>query len=71
MDETQLEPISTVADLVAALGGDHEVAAIAGVGRTAVSNWKAWNRIPQRLHYTFFRACQDRGIAWEPPEKAA
>ena len=52
----------TIGDVIDALGGNGEVAALFGVGPSAVSNWRALNRFPARLHYRIAKACEARGI---------
>ena len=57
----------TVDDLVSALGGAKQVAQIAGVGVTAVCNWRRSNRIPPHLYLSFKQACDDRDV--QVPDK--
>ena len=52
----------TVNDVVEQFGGTAKMAEIFGVLPSAVSNWKAANRIPPRLHYRLSRLVQERGI---------
>ena len=60
----------TVADVVKELGGNKAVAERFGVTPPAVSNWKAWNKFPPKLHLTILRECQARGIDYDPaPDK--
>ncbi len=57
----------TVDDLISALGGARQVARIAGVGVTAVCNWRRSNRIPPHLYLSFKNACDDRDV--QVPDK--
>jgi hypothetical protein len=57
----------TASDFIDALGGNAAVAQIAGVGRSAVSNWRKFGRLPPRLYLRFAAAARDRGI--EAPER--
>jgi hypothetical protein len=57
----------TASEFIDALGGASEVAAIAGVGKTAVSNWRKFDRLPPRLYLRFAAAARQRGI--EAPEQ--
>lgn len=56
----------TVKQVIDKLGGNREVAELLGVTPPAVSNWKAFGRFPERLHFRLYKICQDRGI--ELPE---
>ena len=54
--------LCTVADVIDALGGPSEAAKIAGVGRTAVSNWKIRDeRIPPEYFVVFSKVLEKRG----------
>lgn len=53
-------------DVIDALGGNKEVAALFGVGSSAVSNWRSAGRFPERLHLRVYRICQERGIEYDP-----
>lgn len=63
--------LMNVADFIAAIGGNAQAAKIFGVGRTAVCNWKAWDRIPPRLHLRALRLAQRLGIPFDPDPEAA
>lgn len=56
----------TVSDVIDALGGNTPVAALFGVGTSAVSNWRAQGEFPQRIHYRLARECERRGVALDP-----
>tara|TARA_R100001244_G_scaffold2541_1_gene3934 strand:- start:10680 stop:10886 length:207 start_codon:yes stop_codon:yes gene_type:complete len=56
-----------VSAIIAALGGNKAVADLFGVLPSAVSNWKAAGRFPDRLHLRVFLECQSRGVS-VPPE---
>lgn len=65
-----------VSDVIAAMGGNKAVAELFGVGVTAVSNWRKWNRFPPRLHLRVLRECEARGLEFDPapaeqPQKVA
>jgi len=57
----------TVGDFIDALGGNAAVAKMAGVGRSAVSNWRKFDRFPPRLYLRFAAAARERGF--EAPER--
>ena len=54
----------SVADILLALGGPKPVAALCGVGETAVINWRTWNAFPNRADVLLAiqTACQQRGV---------
>lgn len=52
--------------MIDALGGTSAVARWLGVGMSAVSNWKAANAIPQRLHLTFWIELRRRRMKVAP-----
>jgi len=56
----------TVGEFIEALGGTQKAAALFGVKSTAVSNWRVWNRLPQRLHLRALREAHDRGLPFDP-----
>lgn len=56
-----MDQICTPDELIAALGGNGVVAAMYGVGATAVSNWRA-RGIPARLHYRIEKDVLARGL---------
>jgi len=51
-----------VSDIVEKLGGTAKTAEIFGVGPSAVSNWKAAERFPARLHYRIAKELRARRI---------
>jgi len=55
-----------VRDFIAALGGTANAARAFGVGRTAVANWRAWNRLPARLHLRALKLAKTLGIPFDP-----
>ena len=56
----------TVSDAVDRLGGTTAVAEIFGVVSTAVSNWRAANRVSGRYELAFYRLCKRRRVPWDP-----
>ena len=62
-----------VSAFIQKLGGTTEAARIFGVTPPAVSNWKAANELPARLHLKALRVAADKGLAFDPerPGKAA
>jgi len=62
----------TVSDFIDDLGGTFAAARIFRVTPPAVSNWKAANAMPARLHLRAIREAASRGIAFDPeaPTKA-
>ena len=60
----------TVSDFIEALGGNAAAAALFGVTKPAVCNWKAWNRVPPRLHLRALREASARGLAFNPEAPA-
>lgn len=65
----------TVSEFIQAIGGNKAAAIAFGVTCPAVCNWKAANRLPDRLHLRALRLASSRGIAFNPEaptaEKAA
>jgi len=55
-----------VREFVAAIGGTANAARAFGVGRTAVANWRTWNRLPARLHLRASRLAKALGIPFDP-----
>lgn len=54
--------IKTMDEFVDLFGGADATAKAFGVGVTAVSNWKAWGRLPSRLHLRAVRLAAQRGM---------
>jgi hypothetical protein len=63
---------SALAPFIDDLGGTFAAARIFRVTPPAVSNWKAANAMPARLHLRAIREAASRGIAFDPeaPTKA-
>lgn len=62
----------TVREVVEALGGHQAVMELFGVSyMSAVSNWIAADRFPDRLHLRVLRECEARGIDYDPAQQAA
>lgn len=59
-------PVMNICEFVDALGGNADAAAVFGVTAPAVCNWKAANRLPERLHLKALRIAAKRGIAFDP-----
>lgn len=64
--ELPMHMLRSVEKFVDALGGSAAVAEIAGVGASAVSNWKANGEIPAEYFFLFARAANARGLTFEP-----
>lgn len=56
----------TVSEFIAAIGGNSSAAAAFGVGASAVCNWKAANRMPDRLHLKALRLAAEKGLSFDP-----
>ncbi len=54
--------MKTATQLIDELGGNTAVAEIAGVGSSAVSNWRKAGVLPPRLYLCFARAGRERGV---------
>lgn len=54
-------------DLIDALGGPQAVAALCGVGISAVKMWKSRGEIPAQHALVVWSAALAAGIDWEPP----
>ena len=55
-----------VSGFIDELGGTTKAASIFGVLPSAVSNWRAWNKLPARLHLKAVRVAAERKIAFDP-----
>lgn len=56
-----------VNQFIESLGGTRAAMQIAGVGRTAISNWRRAGYIPPRLYIRFAAAGRERGV--DVPER--
>lgn len=54
-----------VGDFLDALGGTKAVAQAIGVGPSAVSNWRARDAIPPRLHLAFAELAEARAVPFD------
>ena len=61
----------TVGGFIDELGGNQATALIFGVGASAVSNWRAANALPARLHLRALRIAQERALAFDPERPAS
>lgn len=58
--------LTSVAQVIDALGGTAAAASIAGVGAPAVSNWKDRGYIPPGKFLAFTKALAERGLTAAP-----
>ncbi len=58
--------LSTIDEVIEALGGAAKVAALCGVGLTAVSNWRSRGRIPPGKSMIFAEALKALGKTPSP-----
>ena len=63
---TQLHVIGTPKQLLKALGGVTEVAAIFGLGEAEVTRWRTSGHIPNGWHYRLDLMARDRNLAVSP-----
>lgn len=56
----------TLNQFIDALGGTNSAATLFGVGPSAVSNWRAAGRLPDRLHLKALRVAEDRQLDFDP-----
>lgn len=56
----------TVSEFIQALGGTTEAAGMFSVRPSAVSNWRAHNRLPARIHLRASRIAEARGLQFDP-----
>lgn len=61
--EIRLEAGREVASIIEMLGGTRALRELCGVGTTAVSNWRVWNRFPEGKHRLLSRAAAAKGFA--------
>lgn len=55
--------LTSVAEIVKALGGTRSAAAILGVGQSAVGNWRGANLLPPHTFPTISQELLKRGLA--------
>lgn len=55
--------LSSVSDVIAALGGNPEIAKLCEVGVTAVSNWRTSNQFPAHTFPIIHRELAARGFS--------
>ena len=60
----------TVSEFIAAIGGNPSAARLFGVTRPAVCNWKAANRLPDRLHLKALKLAAERKLRFDPESPA-
>ena len=58
--------ITSVEQLISALGGTNAVAALCGVKFNAVSHWRTSNALPDRHKYYLLQVCAEKGIEVDP-----
>ena len=58
--------LKTVEAIIEALGGSSAAAELAGVGMSAVSNWKSRGTIPAELFVVFSRVLERHGNRADP-----
>jgi hypothetical protein len=56
-----------VAELIRGLGGQRAVAALLGLGKSAVGMWVTRGAIPREYHLILWRMALEAGLPWEPP----
>lgn len=63
MENTTVETVETVEDVIAALGGSAAVRRLTGATSQQLWNWKARRRIPARLYKRMGQALKAAGVA--------
>lgn len=59
--------ITTVRELIERLGGTKAVGRMCGgIGKTAISDWRTKNRIPDKHKMRLFRECEERRLDVAP-----
>lgn len=58
--------LTTVDEVIEAMGGGSACASLAGVGRAAVSNWRERGRFPSDLLFLFSGALAEKGKEADP-----
>ena len=61
----------TVSEIIKKLGGTTAAAAVFGVTPPAVSNWKAENRFPPRVHWRVVQEMRQLGVEVDPEKLEA
>lgn len=64
--DTRLRPLTTIDEVLAALGGDAAVARLTGRGRQSISNWRRRRGFPPVTFLVLREALKKRG--WSAPE---
>lgn len=54
--------LSTTGEVIDAFGGTTRTAELFGVLPSAVSNWRTWDRFPERLHYRIAKEAELRSL---------
>ena len=57
------QPLSTVAEIVEAIGGTKAACLLLGVGQQAVSHWRVKDRLPPHTYPTIQSELMKRGLA--------
>lgn len=61
-----MKKIATIAELIAELGGDTEVADWLGISQSAVAHWKLRNQIGAGWHLRILAEAADRDLEVDP-----
>lgn len=63
MAKTESHALRTMAEVMAALGGDHQVSALTGAPYKVVENWKREKRFPSRYFLVMTTALHRRRLS--------